>query len=153
MKKQYSWKKDSWLDGRKLDANEVGQEFEKIESKYGVVTAEKVVAKAEDENNVLHNYFEWDNDKAGHLWRKQQARTLIACVEVTYINEDKTEPVTVRAFVNTKKDTGYQRIEKVVTDIDSYQRLLDKAYDDLRAVRDKYTDLQEIQEKLSFLDE
>lgn len=153
MKKQYSWKKDSWLDGRKLDANEVGQEFEKIESKYGVVTAEKVVAIAEDENNVLHNYFEWDNDKAGHLWRKQQARTLIACVEVTYINEDKTEPVTVRAFVNTKKDTGYQRIEKVVTNIDSYQRLLDKAYDDLRAVRDKYTDLQEIQEKLSFLDE
>ena len=153
MKKQYRWKRNSWLDGRKLDANEVGQEFEKIENKYGVVTAEKVVAIAENENNVLHNYFEWDNEKAGHLWRKQQARTLIACVEVTYINEDKTDPVTVRAFVNTKKDQGYQRIEKVVTDIDSYQRLLDKAYDDLRVVRDKYTDLQEIQEKLSFLDE
>ena len=153
MKKQYRWKRNSWLDGRKLDANEVGQEFEKIENKYGVVTAEKVVAIAENENNVLHNYFEWDNEKAGHLWRKQQARTLIACVEVTYINEDKTDPVTVRAFVNTKKDQGYQRIEKVVTDIDSYQRLLDKAYDDLRVVRDKYADLQEIQEKLSFLDE
>ena len=153
MKKQYSWKKDSWLDGRKLDANEVGREFERIENKYGVVTAEKVVAIAENENNVLHDYFEWDNDKAGHLWRKQQARTLIACVEVTYINEDKVEPVTVRAFVNTKKNEGYQRIEKVVTDIDSYQRLLDKAYDDLRVVRDKYADLQEIQEKLSFLDE
>lgn len=153
MKKQYSWKKDSWLDGRKLDASEVGKEFEKIENRYGMVTAEKVVAIAEDENNVLHDYFEWDNYKAGHLWRKQQARTLIACVEVTYINEDKTDPVTVRAFVNTKKNEGYQRIEKVVTDIDSYQRLLDKAYDDLRVVRDKYADLQEIQEKLSFLDE
>lgn len=153
MKKQYSWKKDSWLDGRKLDASEVGKEFEKIENRYGVVTAEKVVAIAEDENNVLHDYFEWDNDKAGYLWRKQQARTLIACVEVTYINEEKTDPITVRAFVNTKKNEGYQRIEKVVTDIDSYQRLLDKAYDDLRVVRDKYADLQEIQEKLSFLDE
>ena len=153
MKKQYSWKKDSWLDGRKLDANEVGYEMEQIDKTYGVVTAEKVVERAEDESNVLHDYFEWNNDKAGHLWRLQQARTLIACVEVTYINEDKTDPVTVRAFVNTKKNEGYQRIEKVVTDIDSYQRLLDKAYDDLRVVRDKYTDLQEIQEKLSFLDE
>lgn len=153
MKKQYSWKKDSWLSTRKFDANEVGYEMEQIDKTYGVVTAEKVVERAENENNLLHDYFEWNNDKAGHLWRLQQARVLIASVEVTYINEEKKEPVTVRAFVNTKKDQGYQRIEKVVSDVDRYQMLLDKAYDDLRVVRDKYTDLQEIQEKLSFLDE
>lgn len=152
MKKQYSWKKDFWVSNS-LDIDKIGNEIDKIEETYGVVTAEKVVEKAESERSAMHNYFEWNNDKAGHLYRLYQARNMINSIEVTYISDGKKEPVTVRAFVNTKKNQGYQRIEKVVSDVDRYQMLLDKAYDDLRVVRDKYSELQEIQEKLSFLDE
>lgn len=152
MKKHYSWKKDFWVS-KDLDANEVGSEIEAIEKTYGVVTADKIVEVAEDKRSVMHNYFEWDNNKAGHLYRLHQARNIINSIEVTYVKDKKTEPVTVRAFVNTKKNQGYQRIEKVVTDVDKYQSLLDKAYLELRGVRDKYSELQEIQEKLAFLDE
>lgn len=53
MKKQYSWKKDSWISNS-LDIDKIGDEIDKIEGTYGVVTAEKVVEKADSLEQLIN---------------------------------------------------------------------------------------------------
>ncbi len=150
MKKEYCWKA-SIFSGvyETMDADKVGKEIEALGDN---VTTDEIVEKAKSTRSAMHNYFEWDDSVAGHMYRKQQASRLLCNLEVKYI-ADKKEPVTVRAYVNLKKQSSYQPIETVVSDIDRYQMLLSKAYEDLKRVKTKYQDLEEIQEKLSFLDE
>lgn len=151
MKKEYSWKQDG-IQGlfNSMDANRVGTEIEMLGDG---VTAEDIVKQAKSVKSAMHNYFEWDDAKAGHQYRKQQATKLLCHLQVTYVKEDKSEPVNVRAFVNVKHNDGFYKIETVVSDVDRYQILLNKAYNELRGVKTKYQELSEIQEKLSFLDE
>lgn len=154
MKKQYSWK--AGVTGnfyKRFDANAVGLEIEELGDN---VTSEQVVERASDRGSAMHDIFEWDNTKAGHLWRKQQAASLLCSLQVEYISEEKEtekEPVKVRAYVGLKQKQGYHKIETVVESLDMYAQLLEKAYSELRSVKNKYKDLGEIQEKLSFLDE
>ena len=150
MKKQYSWK--AGMTGnfyKRFDANTVGLEIEELGDN---VTTDQVVERASDKGSAMHDMFEWDNTKAGHLWRKQQAASLLCALQVEYVSEEK-EPVKVRAYVGLKQKQGYHKIETVVESLDMYAQLLEKAYSELRSVKNKYKDLGEIQEKLSFLDE
>lgn len=138
--KEYSWNVTGFY---KQDANEVGRELEKIE----VLIPENVVNVARDENNILHEMFEWDDSIAGEKYRKQQASKIIANISVKVIAEDKPNKL-VRAFVTTKKNSGFKPIEKVVKDVDQYALLLDKAYRELNYIKIKYENLKEIQELL-----
>ena len=138
--KEYSWNVTGFY---KQDANEVGRELEKIE----VLIPENVVNVARDENNILHDMFEWDDSIAGEKYRKQQASKIIANISVKVIAEDKPNKL-VRAFVTTKKNSGFKPIEKVVKDVDQYALLLDKAYRELNYIKIKYENLKEIQELL-----
>lgn len=149
--KKYSWEVGTISSEilSKMDAEKVGKELEKLN---GDVTASNVVELAKNKKSEMHNYFEWDNEIAGQKYREKQARDLIRNIKVTFVKEEKeSEPV--RAYVNVKRFNGYSPIEEVVQDVDAYQMLLDRAYEELRVIKNKYAQLQEIQEKLSFLSE
>lgn len=149
--KKYSWEVGTISSEilSKMDAEKVGKELEKLN---GDVTASAVVELAKNKKSEMHDYFEWDNEIAGQKYREKQARDLIRNIKVTFVKEEKeSEPV--RAYVNVKRFNGYSPIEKVVKDVDAYQMLLDRAYEELRVIKNKYAQLQEIQEKLSFLSE
>jgi len=139
--KEYSWNVTGFYN--KFDANEVGKELEKIKD----LTPENVVDVARDENNVMHDMFEWDDSIAGEKYRKQQASHIISNIHVKIIAEDKPNKL-VRAFVTTKKNSGFKPIEKIVKDVDQYALLLDKAYRELNYIKIKYENLKEIQELL-----
>ena len=152
MNKVYRW--ENSVTGsffKKYDANKVGAEIETLGDN---VTPENVVRLAEKETSTMHDYFEWDNEKAGHLYRKTQATVLLNKLQVEYITTEKNEePIRVKAYVNLQRDTQYQRIETVISDVDKYQMLKEKAYKELKAIREKYAEIEEIREKLAFLDE
>lgn len=144
--KQYSWNINGLY---KVDANDVGKEFEKLGDN---LTPETVLNVARDENNVMHSMFEWNDEIAGEKYRKHQAAQMICSLRVEIIKDDKPTKK-VRAFVTTKANTNYQPIEKVVSDTDRYQLLLDKAYRELNAIKLKYDSLSEIQELLADIPE
>lgn len=139
--KEYSWNITGFYN--KFDANEVGKELEKIEN----LTPENVVEAAKNENNVMHDMFEWDDSIAGEKYRKQQASKILATIQVKIIAEDKPNKL-VRAFVTTKRNSNFKPIEKVVKSVDQYALLLDKAYRELNYIKIKYENLKEIQELL-----
>lgn len=61
----------------------------------GALTPEIVVNAAKDQKSPIHNYFQWNNDKAAVSYRLWQARQLIASVDIQITEERK-----VRKFIN-----------------------------------------------------
>ena len=81
-----------------VKAEIVGKEFEKIEQEEGELIPDTIVARAEDEESVLHPLFEWDDQTAAKAYRVEQARHVI-CALVTVLPESEDNK-TVRALVN-----------------------------------------------------
>lgn len=149
MQKEYSWSV-GWNYG---DATKIGQELETI-GNLSELTAENVVEYARHHaDSELHSALEWDDAKAGELYRKKQASGILTSIRVKIINDndDARNIKPVRAFVQTIEPKKYDPIEVVVQDIDKYQILLEKAYRELNRTKIKYADLSEIQELLKDL--
>lgn len=53
-----------------------------LEQRFGVVRPSTLVREAAKPTHPLHDQFEWDDKKAGHQYRINQARQLIASVKV-----------------------------------------------------------------------
>lgn len=146
MKKEYSWTISGVF---KADANAVGKELEKLGDN---VTPDSVLEVAKDENNVMHDMFEWDDSIAGQKYRLSQARHIIANIRVNIISDD-SEKRPVRAFVSIKRNAVFEPIEKVVKDTDRYSILLNSAYRELTQIKYRYDTLSEIQDLLKDIPE
>lgn len=85
-----------------------------------------VVKEAENSDSVLHDYFEWDNNKAAKEYRLQKARNIIASVaEVVII---KSKPSIKRSFFSVNKggQKNYVTLKKAVTNNNYRKELLSK---------------------------
>jgi len=74
---------------------EVIDEIVRVEKEIGL-TAENLLEVAKNQDNPLHNFFEWNNSKAGEKWRVQQARMVINEVKIIVGNKE------MYAFENVK---------------------------------------------------
>ena len=90
----------------RLSIDDLSSELEKLDEQDGI-TPEAVVGVASDPNNILHAHFEWDDAKAGHAHRLQQARHLIKRVKIT---------TPAGSIVNDEGDRVYEPMERVVLD-------------------------------------
>jgi hypothetical protein len=83
----------------------IGQHFAKIEKRDGGrLTPDAVLADASDPSSLTHEFFTWDDAKAGHAHRIEQARTLIASVRVVFRTERTT--ITSVAYVRDPSARG-----------------------------------------------
>lgn len=108
----YNWKLKGLAKG--INPEDAVNELTRIQSLYGSITPELIVQSAEDESSVLHKFFEWDDTRAGRLWRIQQARILLNNIQVTVISDGETREIDVYE-VTSKKD-GYQNIDSFTSD-------------------------------------
>ncbi len=134
----------------RADAQAVGEALEALAGMDGV-GAEEVVEAAADESSPLHPHFEWDDEVAAHKWRCWEARHLLHSVEVVVSEaEDGEEPETVRAFhvvsLTTDDDTPatrrYMTLDVVTAREDFAEQVVQKAKDELRSFRKKYSRYQ-----------
>ena len=111
----------------------------------GVLRAKDVVEYARDPETALHGEFEWDDAKAGHEYRLEQARKLIR-VHVTVLREDVPP---VRAYVSLRKDRkqpggGYRSITNVMRNKKMRAALLAEAFAEMERFQEKYAVLKEL---------
>jgi hypothetical protein len=86
----------------------IRQRFVKIEKKRGGrLTPDDVLADAQDPSSPTHAYFTWDDSKAGHAYRLEEARTLITSVRVVFRTETTT--VTSVAYVRDPSVNGNEQ--------------------------------------------
>ena len=94
----------------------------------GKITPLQIVKDAENHRSPLHEYFEWDNSKAAHEWRLQQARVLLgAVVQVVVVSGKRKEH---RSFFNVHdvvtKEKVYVTLETAIKTKSYRDELIDK---------------------------
>lgn len=111
---EYKWKLPGFAKG--IDPAIAVQEIDRIQSIYGKVTPNWIVAESTDPSSVLHSAFEWDDTKAANAHRVQQARILINNIEVIIIDDDKPRQIAV--YEVTSLTEGYKSFNTfTLTDI------------------------------------
>lgn len=115
-------------------------------SRDGVLTPDAVVTDASAEDSPLHPHFEWDNARAAHAYRVDQARELIRVRSVNIERPDGGS-TRVNAWVNLDPGPngkrGYMPTVDALADPVRRQVVLDRARQEMNAWVDRYRHLQE----------
>ena len=120
----------------KVDAQVAGEEVARIAS-VKPLTAEAIVDASKAEDAPLNPIFEWDNEKASHEWRKQQARVMLGNLVTVQIDDTSVEAT--RAYINVSRSDGeYVGMDIVVRTPSLSENMVRQALADLNAYRKKY---------------
>lgn len=126
----------------KADAQKVADEILTLGDS---VEPSAVVEKAKDENTELHKCFEWRDDIAAEKYRLHQARHLLCNLVIEKVEEQQVqEPI--RLMFKTTKGEGYKPISLIMQEPDEYKALLNRAYRELAAIKQKYKILKELKD-------
>ena len=111
----------------KKDAQIYGEELDRIRKQNkGKLRPVDVVKEAKNKNSPLHNYFEWNDKKAGELYRLGQARQIISHIcEVVIVEGDAIQQ---RSFhsVTSQKEKCYVNLESVFSNSNYRHQLLER---------------------------
>lgn len=109
--------------------------------------AEQIYEKAKDEQTELHKCLEWDDKKAADKYRIDQCRQIsrMLIIKRTDVPEDQPQEK-IRFLMYDKTSDTYMPTIKIVRNEDKYQMLLQQAYSELRAFKQKYACLTELKE-------
>jgi hypothetical protein len=108
---KYQWKMRSLAKG--IDPELAIAEIERIESLYGSLTPENVLDASRDESALLHTLFQWDDSKAAHQFRLQQARSILNNIEVNVISDGESRTIPVFEVVNLGEGRVYKSIQQM----------------------------------------
>jgi hypothetical protein len=112
--------------------------IKKLEDKLGRVTAENLVAAASEKRHPLHNDFTWDNAKAGHQYRLDQARAIIVSIRPAVSDVSrKLCTAYVRDPSIPSQAQGYIAVAKLRTDHDAAHEALSNEAVQLQAQLDR----------------
>jgi hypothetical protein len=112
---------------------DVQDELQRIAEKYGGLRPSEVVAEAKSKESPIHSEFEWNDGKAAHAYRLNQARTLIRVIVPIIEKADGTTqrdpfvwvPPTASQREESDSNEGvYQPMSVVVLDVDKFARAL-----------------------------
>lgn len=130
----------------KGDADKVYAEISTLSS----VTPENVLKYAKNKKSELHKCFTWDDTEAANKWRLKEAQKVIQMLVVTP-REEEAQPV--RVFQISSDTNVYQPNEYFIKNEDEYQILLQRAKDELKAIRRRYETLAELEAVFAAIDE
>jgi hypothetical protein len=130
---------------KRAGAQEIGEAFDAIRlGNGGELHTQDVVEEARDVSSPLHSHFEWDDKKAGHEHRLNQARALIRSIRIIDDDGERSKP----AYLSIRADDGvaYRALSDILSSANLRERLLIQAERDLKAWTQRYAELKEIVE-------
>jgi len=125
-------------------SKEVIEELQRIGAAEGL-KASNVVKSARSKSSPLHAQFEWDDTKAGHEYRLQQARGLIR-IAVPCINGKSDPWVHVPAMAsknNHEREGTYYPMSVVVANEDWFARAMHELVGKVRAAQSSAESLRD----------
>jgi hypothetical protein len=140
----YRWKPGAVV---KIDAGVAGREMEKIKTRNGgKLTPDILLAEAAAPKSPLRKHFEWNDARAAHAFRLEQAGYMIRSIEVYVPMRPKGEEVAMRAYVSVtsdEEDRSYISIVDALSDPGTRAQVVSRARRELEAWRDRYAELSE----------
>lgn len=131
---------------QKLITPAVEAELQKLmdEDPSGLLRPEAMVKVAKNPNNVLHDEFTWEDDKAAEQWRIQEARQLIQ----TWVMREPHTKETVRVLTSLDNDRtnggGFRWTTEVIERPDLREQLVQTALRELTVTETRYKHLNEL---------
>ena len=128
-----------------------GEELEKLQKiNDGKLTPKYVVEVAKDKSSPIHDFFEWDNNKASEKWRLHQARQLLNSIEIVITYNGKKEEI--RRYFNITKveedndDTKrvYIIMEEALSNPKYKKQILQRALEEIEYWQKKYSQYKEL---------
>lgn len=115
-----------------------------LEDSEGRLTPEGVVKAAARADSPLHSHFEWDDSKAGHAYRLQQARQLIRSVQVEITTEERV--ISTVHYVRDPRaaeedEQGYVSVNRLKTEPEHARALIQSEFARASACLHRATDL------------
>jgi anion-transporting ArsA/GET3 family ATPase len=122
--------------------------YQEILSIGKAATPQQILDYARNPDSELHKCFEWDDTVAAEKYRLQQARTVVC--QLVHVDEKKPEPQKIRLLQRASE--GYMPIRMIVRNELEYEKLLERARAELRAFKQRYHTLVELEEILALID-
>lgn len=141
------WKR-GFEDRFNADASKVAAEIMAIGDN---ATPQQIVEAAKDKKSELHKCFTWDNTEAAEKWRRHEARQVVCFLVIESPKRDESQPEQ-RVFHKVENGRGYVAAPLIFTVDDEYQKLLQRAYAELKAFKVKYASLNELDYILSLIE-
>lgn len=142
----------AWKPGfeslHKANAQLVAEEIASIGEN---VTPAQIVDKARDGGTELHKCFEWDDSVAAEKYRLSQARQVVCHLVIRETVREDRPPI--RFMLQVKNGAGYEPTKIIYKDPVKYQELLDGVLRELVAIRNKHSNLAELEEVFSAIDD
>jgi len=138
-----------WREGfnQPVKAEIVGQVFEEIEKKKGVVTKELFLEASRPEDSPTHKMFIWDDAIAAEKYRLSISQRIITQLDVEIITETKEEKTFVPAFLNNKKDKEGAEYKNVVVTLQNQETrdiVIERLRRDIEALTERYKMIDEL---------
>ena len=149
-------KKARWKAGfrAKVDAEDAAAILRDIEQRDGTVHPIAVVEAARAKRSPIHDQFEWDDTRAAHEHRLEQARVMVRClvyVEIIEEKEKSREPAFVH--IKTNDDRSYMSTCIAMSNADLREQVVNEALRGLEAWRRKWQHLSELAHIFSAIDQ
>lgn len=139
---KYQWKMASLAKG--IDADAAIAEIERIESIFGSLTAENVLTASQSPDSLLHSLFQWDDTKAAHNYRLQQARTILNNIEINIISDGESKVMSVFEIVNLGEGRVYKSIQNMnPNDVEYVKQLVKREINYLKIKLSTYNKFEE----------
>lgn len=105
----------------------------------GLLRPERLVERASNKKHPLHDFFCWDDTRAAHLYRVDQARELIRRVEVTVTaNEIELRvPYAIHDVRLGEREAGYREVATVRDERTVAMQTMERELIALAAVRSR----------------
>jgi len=107
-----------------------------------------IVDEAREENNPIHECFEWDDCKASELYRRYQAINLINHIVIIDIKDGEENEVpflvNVKIVDSDEEDRGYISFEELIKDELLYTQYLNGLIQELITLKAKIKNFEEL---------
>lgn len=143
MSLRYAWRPGSRVS---LDPEKAGKEMEDVRRlNGGALTPDALLERARSSNSAVHDHFEWDDGKAAHLHRLGQAGDLIRAITIDVSTSNVEPPKPIRAFVSVEREgvRSYTSTVHALSDAQLRKQVIERAWADLEAWRQRHADLTE----------
>lgn len=123
----------------------VAREMRRIYNRHkGRLRPPHVVEAARDPDSPLHKFFTWDDTEAAVAYRLQQARQLIATVQIS-LPAGGGRTMTVRAYHALRSErAGYRHTKDIMSGPELRESLMQQLANDLERVQERYDVLRKV---------
>lgn len=136
-----------WAAGaqRKITADTVGDRIDTIASRNnGLCHPQDLVDDARPPTSPIHPLFEWDDEVAAELFRRDQARQVIRLIRPMIADDGTRAPFPAYVHVNIAGQDGYMRTDQARSQDEVWAEVLDDALKQLTGLEKRYKHLSEL---------